>query len=98
MRRWRPQEARSRQPRRCGGEHLSVAQSERQDPLNFPIKVNNRCANLLSIGRAGDGRPTNNMPEIFGILARELAGYTARLDEVWKTDLAAVNRELARLN
>lgn len=69
-----------------------------QDPLNFPIKVNNRLANLLSMAERGDGRPTNNMPEIFGILSRELAGYTARLDQIWKTDLAAVNRELARLN
>ncbi|MGH7712579.1 MAG: hypothetical protein ACREOG_14910, partial [Gemmatimonadaceae bacterium] len=69
-----------------------------QDPLNFPIKVNNRLTNLLSMAERGDGRPTNNMPEIFGILSRELAGYLTRLDDVWKTDLAAVNRELARLN
>ena len=34
---------------------------------------------------------------MFGILIDELAGYTDRLDEVWATDLAAVNRELARL-
>lgn len=69
-----------------------------QDPLNFPIKVNNRLANLLSMSEQGDGRPTTNMPEIFGILSRELAGYTKRLDEIWKTDLVAVNKELARLN
>ena len=68
-----------------------------QDPLNFPIKVNNRLANLLSMSERGDGRPTTYMPEIFGILSTELKGYTDRLDQVWKTDLAAVNRELARL-
>jgi photosystem II stability/assembly factor-like uncharacterized protein len=68
-----------------------------QDPLNFPIKVNNRLANLLSMAQRGDGQPTNNMPEIFGILSRELGGYLSRLDAVWRTDLAAVNRELARL-
>jgi hypothetical protein len=68
-----------------------------QDPLNFPIKVNNRLANLLSMAERGDGRPTNNMPEIFGILSRELGGYLTRLDEVWKSDLTAVNRELQRL-
>ncbi len=68
-----------------------------QDPLNFPIKVNNRLANLLSMSERGDGRPTTNMPEIFGILNTELKGYTDRLAEVWKTDLAAVNAELARL-
>jgi len=68
-----------------------------QDPLNFPIKVNNRLANLLSMSERGDGAPTTNMPEIFGILNKELKVYQDRLDVVWKTDLAAVNKELARL-
>jgi photosystem II stability/assembly factor-like uncharacterized protein len=68
-----------------------------QDPLNFPIKVNNRLANLLSMAERGDGPPTNNMPEIFGILSAELKTYTDRLEVVWSTDLTAVNRELARL-
>jgi hypothetical protein len=68
-----------------------------QDPLNFPIKVNNRLATLLAMVERGDARPTNNMPEIFGILSTELGGYTARLAQVWSTDLAATNAELARL-
>ena len=68
-----------------------------QDPLNFPIKVNNRLANLMSMAERGDGRPGNQMPEIFQILSDELKGYTDQLDEVWATDLAAVNRELERL-
>ncbi|MBK6486066.1 MAG: glycosyl hydrolase [Gemmatimonadetes bacterium] len=69
-----------------------------QDPLNFPIRVNNRLANLLYMAERGDGRPTTNMPEIFGILGTELKGYTTTLEQVWKNDLAAVNKELARLN
>ena len=69
-----------------------------QDPLNFPIKVNNRLANLLYMAERGDGRPTTNMPEIFGILGTELKGYTTTLEQVWKNDLAAVNKELARVN
>ncbi len=68
-----------------------------QDPLNFPIKVNNRLANLMSMAEMGDGRPGNQMPEIYDILVDELQGYTDRLAEVWATDLAAVNRELERL-
>jgi len=67
-----------------------------QDPLNFPIRVNNRLANLLAMAERGDGRPTNNMPEILGILTTELRGHTDRLAQVWRTDLAAVNRELRR--
>lgn len=69
-----------------------------QDPLNFPIKVNNRLANLLSMAERGDGPPTNNMAEIFQILSGELKTYADRLAAVWATDLAAVNRELARLS
>ena len=68
-----------------------------QDPLNFPIRVNNRLATLLSMSERGDGRPTTNMPEIFGILNTQLGRYTTRLQQIWATDLAAVNRELTRL-
>lgn len=68
-----------------------------QDPLNFPIRVNNRLANLLSMAERGDGPPGTYMPEILGILSKELSGYQASLEKVWKTDLTAVNAELARL-
>ena len=69
-----------------------------QDPLNFPIKVNNRLANLLSMAERGDGAPNNNLPAILQILSGELKNYTDQLAIVWSTDLAAVNRELTRLN
>ncbi len=69
-----------------------------QDPLNFPIKVNNRLANLLAMNERGDGRPGNMMPEIFDILVTELKGYTDRLEQIWSTELPAVNAELRRLN
>jgi hypothetical protein len=68
-----------------------------QDPLNFPIKVNNRLATLLSMTERGDGAPTNNLSEIFEIMSAELKGYTDALAGVWATDLVAVNGELARL-
>ncbi len=74
-----------------------VKNRSNQDPLNFPIKVNNRLANLLSMSERGDGRPGNNMEEIFQIMVDELRGYTDRLAQVWATDLVAVNQELRRL-
>jgi photosystem II stability/assembly factor-like uncharacterized protein len=79
------------------GNIYQVRNQSNQDPLNFPIKVNNRLATLLSMAESGDGQPTNNMPEIFGILSTELKGYSDRLTEIWKTDLVTVNGELARL-
>jgi photosystem II stability/assembly factor-like uncharacterized protein len=74
-----------------------VRNQSNQDPLNFPIKVNNRLATLLSMAERGDGAPTTNMPEIFGILSTELGGYLTQMGEVWRTDLAAANAELRRL-
>jgi photosystem II stability/assembly factor-like uncharacterized protein len=68
-----------------------------QDPLNFPIKVNNRLANLLSMSERGDGRPGAGLEDVFQIMVETLRGYIERLDDVWATDLAAVNRELERL-
>jgi hypothetical protein len=74
-----------------------VRNRSNQDPLNFPIRVNNRLANLLSMSERGDGRPGSGMYEVFEIMVAELEGYTTRLEEVWRVELAAVNRELERL-
>ena len=74
-----------------------VRNQSNQDPLNFPIKVNNRLATLLSMAERGDGRPIAGMQEIYGTLRTELRGYTDALEQVWKNDLPKVNAELARL-
>ncbi|MXW66923.1 MAG: glycosyl hydrolase [Gemmatimonadales bacterium] len=79
------------------GNIYQVRNRSNQDPLNFPIRVNNRLANLLSMSERGDGRPGSGMYEVFEIMVAELEGYTTRLDEVWRVELAAVNRELERL-
>ncbi len=75
-----------------------VRNRSNQDPLNFPIKVNNRLANLLSMSERGDGRPGAGMEQVFEIMVKELAGYTDRLREIWTRDLAAVNTALKELD
>ena len=74
-----------------------VQNQSNQDPLNFPIKINNRLASLLRAVSAGDGRPTSNIPEIFQIQSGQLKVQTDKLALVWKTDLATFNKEAARL-
>ena len=74
-----------------------VRNRSNQDPLNFPIKVNNRLANLLSMSERGDGRPGSGMYDAFEIMDERLSSYLAALDEVWTSELAALNRELERL-
>jgi photosystem II stability/assembly factor-like uncharacterized protein len=68
-----------------------------QDPLNFPIKVNNRLANLLSMADRGDGAPNEGMREVFGIMVDELDGYVATLDGIWGDELVAANARLREL-
>ena len=68
-----------------------------QDPLNFPIKINNRLASLLRVVSQGDARPTSKIPEIFAIQSGQLKVQVEKLEKIWKTDLAAFNKEAARL-
>ena len=42
-------------------EIYQVQNRSKQNLLNFPIQVNNRLANLLSMSERGDGRPGNRM-------------------------------------
>ncbi|MAD58630.1 MAG: glycosyl hydrolase, partial [Porticoccus sp.] len=53
-----------------------------QDPLNFPIKVNNRLAYLRKSVESGDGLPTKGSRQVFKELKEELSGYVSRLDNV----------------
>jgi len=69
-----------------------------QDPLNFPIKTNNRLGGLLEMIDHGDGKPIGNAPVVFADLKVELKGETDRLQRVITTDLAAFNVEAKRLN
>ncbi|HEX5070056.1 MAG TPA: hypothetical protein VFV78_07555, partial [Vicinamibacterales bacterium] len=79
------------------GEIYQVKNQSGQDPLNFPIKVNNRLASLLSIVTRGDARPIGNAPAIFSELTAELKVQTDALARVLATDLVATNAELRRL-
>jgi hypothetical protein len=68
-----------------------------QDPLNFPIKINNRLASLLRAVNFGDGKPIANAAPIFKDLSGELKVQTDRLKEVLVSDVRVVNDELRRL-
>ena len=91
------------------GERLRVAASEvegdiyqvrnrsNQDPLNFPIKVNNRLANLLSMSERGDGRPGSGMYAVFEIMVERLGALLDALDGVWSEELGEVNARLREM-
>ena len=79
------------------GEIYQVRNRSNQDPLNFPIKVNNRLANLLSMSERGDGRPGSGMYAVFEIMVERLAGLLGELEGVWEGELVAANAVLRGL-
>jgi photosystem II stability/assembly factor-like uncharacterized protein len=79
------------------GQIYQVKNQSGQDPLNFPIKVNNRLASLLSIVGRGDSRPIGNAPVIFKELAAELKNYTDALAKITASGVPGFNKETARL-
>ena len=77
-------------------EIYQVRNQSSQDPLNFPIKINNRLASLLRVISTGDGKPIGNAPAIFKDLSAELKAQTDRLEEILLTEMAAFNAEARR--
>jgi uncharacterized NAD(P)/FAD-binding protein YdhS len=78
-------------------EIYQVRNQSGQDPLNFPIKVNNRLASLLGVVSQGDARPIAAAYPIFNDLKAELKVQIDRLGRVLSTDLPAFNAELRRV-
>ncbi len=74
-----------------------VRNQSNQDPLNFPIKTNNRLASLLRVVESGDGRPLGSVPPIFDDLKTELKGETDRLQRALTTYLPRFNQLAQRL-
>jgi photosystem II stability/assembly factor-like uncharacterized protein len=77
-------------------EIYQVRNESGQDPLNFPIKINNRLASLLSVVNRGDGRPIGNAPVIFAELVNELKAQTDRLAALEARQLATFNAQAAQ--
>ena len=62
-----------------------VKNQSSQDPLNYPIRLNDKIGGVLGTVLSGDFRPTKQSYEVFDILSKQLQ---AQLDAV----LAALRR------
>jgi hypothetical protein len=65
-----------------------------QDPLNYPIRLNNKLAALQGTVESGDYRPTDQSLAVFKELSGRLDKQLARLDALVTSDLAAFNKLL----
>jgi hypothetical protein len=80
------------------GEIYQYRNRSNQDPLNYPIRLNNKLAALQGIVESGDARPTDQSYAVFKELSERLDKELARLDALVNSDLAAFNTSLAAQN
>ena len=77
-------------------EIYQVKLQSSQDPLNFPIKLNNKIAALEGVIESADVRPTEQTYSVFRTLSNRLDEQIARLDAAVKTRMPQVNQQLQR--
>ena len=63
-----------------------------EDPLNFPIKLNNKLAHVLSLVQSSDSRPTDQSYMVYEDLATRVNAQLKTLNSLMTTDLAAFNK------
>ncbi len=73
-----------------------VRNRSNQDPLNFPIRLNNRIAQLQGTIEMGDAKPTAQAYTVFKELSEELDAEISKLRSAITTDLTTLNRMLVR--
>jgi hypothetical protein len=62
-----------------------------QDPLNFPIRLNNKLAALLGVAGSGEWRPTKQSEDVRVELTEQIDAELAKLRTIMNNDLPAFN-------
>ena len=73
-------------------EIYQVRNRSNQDPLNYPIRLNNKIAALGNVVASADAKPTNQSLEVFAALSAALQAQLDRLQAVLDADVPAFNR------
>ncbi len=76
------------------GEIYQVKNQSSQDPLNFPVKINNKIAGLAGVAASGPYRPTDQSVEVYEAVSQMLRVQTDRLGKILREDLERLNRQL----
>jgi photosystem II stability/assembly factor-like uncharacterized protein len=75
-----------------------VKNKSSQDPLNYPIRVNNKLAALAGVVAEADSAPTDQCYAIYDDLAKEADAQLGKLKQVMGEDLAAFNKLVREKN
>jgi len=66
----------------------------RQDPLNYPIKLNNKLAHLMMLTSIGDYQPTEQAIEFKEEVIENINKALSDLDEILDTQIPALNKQV----
>ena len=77
-------------------EVYQVRNRSSQDPLNYPIRLNNKIAALMGVIESSDNRPTDQTYEVFKELSAELEKQLQQMRATVKTELPRLNAALKR--
>jgi hypothetical protein len=78
------------------GRIYQVRNQSSQDPLNFPIMLNNKLAALAGVVEGAEAAPTTQDYAVFADLSKQLDAQLASMNQVLGSDLPAFNAALAR--
>ncbi len=62
-----------------------------QDPLNYPIRLNDKLASVADSAGTGDFAPTAQQRAVYKQLVEQIDAQLAQLRALWETDLPALN-------
>lgn len=65
-----------------------------QDPLNYPIRLNNKLAALLNLVEGSEYRPTDQSYDVYEVLSDELQDQLDELQRIIQEDIARLNQLL----
>lgn len=85
---------------RLGGvesEIYQVRNRSNQDPLNYPIMLNNKIAALLNLVEGAEDQPTDQAYEVYEFLSEQLGEELQQMQLVIQQDVARLNELLREL-
>jgi photosystem II stability/assembly factor-like uncharacterized protein len=69
-----------------------------QDPLNFPIRLNNKLAALAGVVSRSETPPTDQSYAVYDELAAQIDAQLQKLSQIMKTDVPAFNQSVREAN
>ena len=77
-------------------EAYQVRNRSGQDPLNYPIKLNNKIAALAGVIESADAKPTDQSVEVFNELSSQLDAQLQKMRDTLNKQLPLLNAALKR--